>query len=150
METDRMAALGFSVLMREWRRGMAFDPWHGSLYLNLSVAITLSSSFFCSYRWGERAAPQSNYDQDLKSSSRFHYQWDAPGIIADWSPSGERKGNRNRTVKILFYLQSFTMSRAHGHHAPVSYHVFVQTTRESHGSSRTFYNSCSLTPSQRR
>lgn len=28
METDRMAALGFSVLMREWRRGMAFDPWH--------------------------------------------------------------------------------------------------------------------------
>lgn len=49
METDRMAALGFSVLMREWRRGMAFDPWHGSLYLKLSTAITLSS-FFCSYR----------------------------------------------------------------------------------------------------
>lgn len=43
METDRMAALGFSVLMREWRRRMAFDPWHGSLYLSLSAAITLSS-----------------------------------------------------------------------------------------------------------
>lgn len=56
METDRMAALGFSVLMREWRRGMAFDPWHGSLYLNLSAAITLSS-FFRFYRWRERAAP---------------------------------------------------------------------------------------------
>ena len=38
-----MAALGFSVLMREWRRRMAFDPWHGSLYLSLSAAITLSS-----------------------------------------------------------------------------------------------------------
>lgn len=37
-----MAALGFSVLMREWRRGMAFDPWHGSLYLSLSTVITLS------------------------------------------------------------------------------------------------------------
>lgn len=59
METDRMAALGFSVLMREWRRGMAFDPWHGSLYLKLSAAITLSS-FFCPYRWREMAAPQSN------------------------------------------------------------------------------------------
>lgn len=56
METDRMAALGFSVLMREWRRGMAFDPWHGSLYLNLSAAITLSP-FFCFYRWRERSAP---------------------------------------------------------------------------------------------
>lgn len=44
METDRMAALGFSVLMREWRRGMAFDPWHGSLYLKLSTVITLSLS----------------------------------------------------------------------------------------------------------
>lgn len=39
-----MAALGFSVLMREWRRGMAFDPWHGSLYLSLSTVITLSLS----------------------------------------------------------------------------------------------------------
>lgn len=38
-----MAALGFSVLMREWRRGMAFDPWHGSLYLSLSAVITLST-----------------------------------------------------------------------------------------------------------
>lgn len=37
-----MAAFGFSVLMREWRRGMAFDPWHGSLYLSLSTVITLS------------------------------------------------------------------------------------------------------------
>lgn len=64
-----MAALGFSVLMREWRRGMAFDPWHGSLYLNLSAAITLSSSFFCSYRWGETAAPQSNWEQGLKSTA---------------------------------------------------------------------------------
>lgn len=36
-----MAALGFSVLMREWRRGTAFDPWHGSLYLSLSTVITL-------------------------------------------------------------------------------------------------------------
>lgn len=44
METDRMAAFGFSVLMREWRRGMAFDPWHGSLYLSLSTVITLSPS----------------------------------------------------------------------------------------------------------
>lgn len=43
-----MAALGFSVLMREWRRGMAFDPWHGSLYLSLSTVITLSLSFFLS------------------------------------------------------------------------------------------------------
>lgn len=40
-----MAVLGFSVLMREWRRGMAFDPWHGSLYLSLSTVITLSPSF---------------------------------------------------------------------------------------------------------
>lgn len=38
-----MAAFGFSVLMREWRRGMAFDPWHGSLYLSLSAVITLSA-----------------------------------------------------------------------------------------------------------
>lgn len=44
-----MAALGFSVLMREWRRGMAFDPWHGSLYLSLSTVITLSPPFFLSF-----------------------------------------------------------------------------------------------------
>lgn len=48
-----MAALGFSVLMREWRRGMAFDPWHGSLYLSLSTVITLPLSFFLSGRDGE-------------------------------------------------------------------------------------------------
>lgn len=58
-----MAALGFSVLMREWRRGMAFDPWHGSLYLKLSAAITLSSSFFCSYRRVGTAAPQPDWDR---------------------------------------------------------------------------------------
>ncbi|CAL8393706.1 unnamed protein product [Gadus morhua 'NCC'] len=39
-----MAALWFSVLMREWGRGMVFDPWHGSLYLRLSTVITLSPS----------------------------------------------------------------------------------------------------------
>lgn len=54
-----MAALGFSVLMREWRRGMAFDPWHGSLYLKLSAVITLFPSFSLSlcYRWRNRPAP---------------------------------------------------------------------------------------------
>lgn len=54
-----MAALGFSILMREWRRGMAFDPWHGSLYLKLSTVITLSPSFSVSlqYRWRNRRAP---------------------------------------------------------------------------------------------
>lgn len=54
METDRMAALGFSVLMREWRRGMAFDPWHGSLYLKLSTVITLS---FFRWRGKKRTTP---------------------------------------------------------------------------------------------
>lgn len=48
-----MAALGFSVLMREWRRGMAFDPWHGSLYLSLSTVITLSLSSPLSVMDGE-------------------------------------------------------------------------------------------------
>lgn len=48
-----MAALGFSVLMREWRRGMAFDPWHGSLYLSLSTVITLSLALSLSVMDGE-------------------------------------------------------------------------------------------------
>lgn len=46
METDRMAALGFSVLMREWRRrGWRLIPGIGSLYLKLSAVITLPASF---------------------------------------------------------------------------------------------------------
>lgn len=64
-----MAALGFSVLMREWRRGMAFDPWHGSLYLKLSAAITLSSSFFCSYRRGGTAGPQPDWDRGSEAGA---------------------------------------------------------------------------------
>lgn len=60
-----MAALGFSVLMREWRRGMAFDPWHGSLYLSLSTVITLSLSppFFLSLLWIEKQTCTTGFDQ---------------------------------------------------------------------------------------
>ncbi|MEQ2295789.1 hypothetical protein AMECASPLE_018114 [Ameca splendens] len=57
METDRMAALGFSVLMREWRRRMAFDPWHGSLYLSLSAVITLF------LLWIEKQTCTAGFDQ---------------------------------------------------------------------------------------
>lgn len=52
-----MAALGFSVLMREWRRRMAFDPWHGSLYLSLSAVITLS------LLWIEKQTCTAGFDQ---------------------------------------------------------------------------------------
>lgn len=58
-----MAALGFSVLMREWRRGMAFDPWHGSLYLSLSTVITLSPPFFLSLLWIEKQTCTTGFDQ---------------------------------------------------------------------------------------
>lgn len=60
-----MAALGFSVLMREWRRGMAFDPWHGSLYLSLSTVITLSPYFFLflSPLWMEKQTCTTGFDQ---------------------------------------------------------------------------------------
>lgn len=78
-----MAALGFSVLMREWRRGMAFDPWHGSLYLKLSAVITLFPSFSLSL---EKQTCTTGFDQvksgtlnpfqdrDPDSTSSFCYQ----------------------------------------------------------------------------
>lgn len=141
-----MAALGFSVLMREWRRGMAFDPWHGSLYLNLSAAITLSSTLFCSYRWRERGCATFKLGPGAEctiSESR------RGSLLIDHQAWKENKRETGH-VKILFYLQSFTMSMSHDHHTPVSYHMFVQTTQESHGSTRTSHNSCSLTACQRR
>lgn len=121
METDRMAALGFSVLMREWRRGMAFDPWHGSLYLKLSTVITLSPSFSVSlrYRWRNRRAPLDliKSTQAHLAASSFSYQWDTPpvlkSIIADWSFSWKRKGKAKADLS-KYYFISLELRNEHG------------------------------------
>lgn len=97
-----MAALGFSVLMREWRRGMAFDPWHGSLYLSLSAVITLSRLWI----WRNKPAPL-----DSISSVRPTLTLSAPAaafaisshqlalIDSDWSPQ-QKKIKKTRQKQI--------------------------------------------------
>lgn len=87
METDRMAAFGFSVLMREWRRGMAFDPWHGSLYLSLSTVITLSPSPSSPpplSLWTENQSCTAGFDQ--RSQAHLTLFRTAPSTITPTAP----------------------------------------------------------------
>lgn len=119
-----MAALGFSVLMREWRRGMAFDPWHWKPLFKTVSGHHSPSVFFLHlcYRRRNRPAPL-----DLIKSSQATLleerdpDWTASAIVStvhtfpflsrqtlkvssviDHLGAEERKGG-GRSVKILFY-----------------------------------------------
>lgn len=127
METDRMAALGFSVLMREWRRGMAFDPWHWKPLFKTVSGHHSPSVFFLHlcYRWRNRPAPLDlikssqatlleERDPDWTASTitstvhtfLFPFTTNPESIIGDWSPRRRRKKRQGQICEnIILFIE---------------------------------------------
>lgn len=156
-----MAALGFSVLMREWRRGMAFDPWHGSLYLSLSAVITLSLSpplatmdgetelhhWIWSAQsgtlhpfWGSGPLPLA-HTHNLRDTSLYQYH-----LITKLK---KRKQAEADLWKYYFICRALPWA---SQVIMLQFHIICLSKphKSLHGSSRKSCYSCTLTPSQRR